>query len=162
MVSIRPSISCSSSPLSNPFGTVRSALIIIVISITHSFFSSQVRSKYFSFVSFCFVLFVCFVFFFLFFSFLFLFFSPGGPPVLFLFSLGLIFKPELDELKIPENAMRLIFQDRFLFVHIPFSSIFIIICLFAMPPWASPLLTIFLTLTSFLNLNTEHIYRVER
>ena len=54
MISTRPLISKSSSPFKNPLASVPRAPITIGINVTfmfHSFFNSQVRSRYLSFLS---------------------------------------------------------------------------------------------------------------
>ena len=126
IISARPPISSSSSPLTQPLKTVPNALIIISIMVTfmfHMFFSSPARSEYLSL-----------------FSFSLIFFSvvrrdakaPNVASSLFLFFFFFINGHEvwssgLDKLirlypKIPENFIRLIFPKRFCFLYIAFGS----------------------------------------
>ena len=127
MVSVRPPISNPSSPLFKLLGTVPSASITTGITVTlmfHCFFSSLARSKYLSLFSFSLILTLRSAGMTkpsirktLFFSFLhFFFFFLNYPSVWFS---GRDYEIRL-YLKIPENFMRLILQDGFWFVQIPF------------------------------------------
>ena len=126
MASARPPISNSSQLLTKILGIVLSALITIGITVTFIFhfffFSSLVRSKYFSLFTFCFIFnlwptetakfkirkVLLFSFFFLHFFFFFVFFVINHLPWSSNRDLVIVLY-----LKIPENFVRLTFQERY-------------------------------------------------